>query len=246
MAPSYTSGGLCVSFASRMAIYWRRCRRPYSNALGAMLSRRPLTANPISFDQRPRARHLRPTNANADLAGLEFPTQHNRSSDASCAADSEALPANDAVEERIPADAALANAASVARGREQTTHRRGSSHGGATAPHRARAEEATRLPVATGGAEAVGAEEAVGVCRPPMCRLRPTRMQLAKRSILQLGLQLPRKGSNGLPALKQGCDVASRSFKRSTSPRSFAVGRSRCKGLRANCVARCATLSAPA
>ena len=73
-----------------------------------------------------------------------------------------------------------------------------------------------RLPVATGKTEAVGAEEAVGVCRPPMFRLRPTRMQLAKRSILQLGLQLPRKGSNGLPALKQGCDVASRSFKRST------------------------------
>ena len=58
---------------------------------------------------RPEApRSPSPNNTNADPAGLDFPTQLNRSSDASCAADSEALPANDAVEERIPpADAAL-------------------------------------------------------------------------------------------------------------------------------------------
>ncbi|CAE7269681.1 unnamed protein product [Symbiodinium sp. CCMP2592] len=60
------------------------------------------------------------------FGGLELPTQLSRFSDAFRTA--EALPAHEAVEERIPADAALASAAIAARCQERTRPHGGSGH----------------------------------------------------------------------------------------------------------------------
>ena len=105
-----------------------------------------------------------------------------------------------------------------------------------------------RPAVARDGLEAVGAEDAVvvEVFRQPLCRWWPKRKMQAKRPSLLWDPQLPRKGSNEFPASKQGFEEALHSFRSLTSPQSFAGECSRCRELRANCVAHCVSLSAPA